>query len=608
METPRLWEFPYFAYDTETTGLQWPGDQAFSASITTSEASYYWDFRREPKAIDYLNDAFSRCRANGTIIACHYASFDARMSASAGITIPLELLDCTILRAALIDEQRHSYKLDDLAWDWLGKRKQEIDIEDIANVPYEVAADYAMFDTELTYDLYEYEERELERLDLRDIHRLERSVMPNVIRTEMAGVRVDLDAAERAIEALGPIIGEQQSRLNALTGRDFNVKSAPQVKELFGPYELVHEDRRRPENNMWARTGDGFLVGTTKSGNPSLGKPVLEKMDDERARLIIDIRTDRNTRDVFLTNHIIGHAVNGRVYPSINQCKTEFGSGVGPGRFSYTDPALQQIPSRNKAKGKIVKSCFLPDEGEVWLDYDLQSFEVRIFAHLVAQFDPRIIEIYKNDPNTDFHQYVSDLCRIPRSPRWSGDPNGKQLNLSMIFCQGNGSTAEAMGMPWEWNSFNKWDPQKGKEITITYKKAGYEAMDKINTYHDNLPGVSRLAEACQEFARANGGCIRTDFGRRIQLKGKIYKASGLQIQGTSADVNKKNWAVIDETLDGRGRMILNVHDSYGLSVPEELEPKIRVEVKEAIETAHNLNVPLILDHNGTGKSWWDAIS
>ena len=110
----------------------------------------------------------------------------------------------------------------------------------------------------------------------------------------------------------------------------------------------------------------------------------------------------------------------------------------------------------------IIKPCFLPDEGCVWVDADMASFEVRIFAHLVAAYNDELARIYAENPNMDFHQWVADTMGIVRNASYSGEVNAKQLNLSMIFNSGNGAIADKLGLPWNWESFKN---RQGEVIT-----------------------------------------------------------------------------------------------------------------------------------------------
>jgi DNA polymerase I-like protein with 3'-5' exonuclease and polymerase domains len=261
---------------------------------------------------------------------------------------------------------------------------------------------------------------------------------------------------------------------------------------------------------------------------------------------------------------------------------------------------MQQIPSRNKVTAAIVKPCFLPDEGQVWVAGDMASFEVRVFAHLVN--NASIIQAYKDDPELDFHQYVADISGLVRNAEYSGQPNAKQMNLSMIFNSGNGAIAHKMGMDYKWTSF-----ENNAGETITYRKAGPEAMKVIKRYHSRIHGVKDLAERAANLAKSSG-YVFTQMGRRLRFpKGyKAYKASGLLIQATSADINKENWIMVEEELDGVGHMIVNTHDDYNLSLPEDWKPHFK-RVQERIQSPR-LRVPLILELSGAGENWWKAIS
>lgn len=602
MNFPDLQQYPYFALDTETTGLQYPVDRVFGVSIATPDGlSFYWD-SRECGALElWLADAMRHY--SGTVVA-HHAKFDWLMLKASGVSIRPELFDCTMIRACLIDEHVQDYSLDTLAHMYLGERK-EVEIYDrladlfgglatrkvqmprLKDAPSGMVGAYAETDARLALRLWEWQEKEIARQDLRRIVDFERSVFPAICRANARGIRVDLDAAERAMAGLTPFIDEKQAELNEIAGWKVNSNSPPQIKKLLMPEK---------RDGAWFVGKD--LVGTADSGGPSLKAEFLRELDHPAAKLILDVRSLLKTRNTFLAKHILEHAVGGRVYPTINQTKGEDG-GTGTGRLSYTDPAMQQIPSRNKKVAAIVKPCFLPDEGEVWVDLDQASFEVRIFAHLAN--DRAIIQRYIANPGLDFHLAVADLTGLVRDAEYSGQPNSKQLNLSMIFNQGGGATAKKMGMPWEWDVFENDHGQK-----IRYMKAGHEAQAVIDKYHQMLPGVQKLARGCK--AKANErGYIKTEHGRHLRFPGKYktYKASGLLIQATSADINKEMWRLIDRL---GIKLLLNTHDSYGLSMAAGNGAATAAILQQAMkEKLPGLKVPLILELNGEGSNWWEAI-
>lgn len=590
--------------------MHYPVARVFGYSISTPESDWYVDIREYPQAVDYVNDQMRLFRG---IIACHNASFDYRMAAATGIYLPIEQLDDTVIRAVQIDEHLHSYSLDDLSKKYLGEGKykdiyreladlfggratRNMQMPNLQHAPSNVVAPYAITDTRRTLDLHDLQDKYIKRQGIERICEFERSLMPRFIETEMQGIRVDLDYAEQAMAKMTPAIREAQGRLDEIAGCALNVNSSPQVKELFDP--------QQQDDGTWT-TNDGIPMPSTPKGAASCNAEFLREIEgDERAGLILQIRSDLKTRDTFLGSHVLEHAHRGRVYPNINQSKGEDG-GTGTGRLSYTGPALQQIPSRRKIVAAIVKPCFLPDEGQVWVDCDQNSFEVRTFADLVN--NPEIIEIYRKNPLTDFHQMVADLTNLVRNAEYSGQPNAKQLNLSMIFNSGNGAIAEKMGMPYTHDSFV---PRgKTEEDRIHYKKAGIEAMRVIDNYHKRLPGIKEFATKCSDLALSQG-YVETYNGRRLRFpRGfKAYKASGLLIQATAADWNKENWALIGDALEGtHGRLTLNTHDSYGLSLDEGTWRDDYAMVKDAIESKVRSKVPLILDFSGKGINWHDAL-
>ena len=608
---PDLTKFDRFAYDTETTGLNpMAGARVFGFSVSTPDGKdYYWDIRTNPKALEWIKQQFANL--GDTKVICHNLSFDYRLSHVTGIHMPIANCHDTVIYACLINEHEHSYSLDYLSKKYLrvqkkgddlykdmakifgGRATKNVQMKRIADAPEYIVAPYAKADTRATLELFDWQTREIERQDLQRIVDFERRVTPVIIASEMRGIRVDVERAQQAVVHMCEPINRLQRQLNEIAGFSCNPQPSKDIQKLFSP---TWRDGR-----WWAV--DGTPLESTESGNPQLDAAALRNMAHPASKIILELRSLIKTRDTFLTGHILESAVNGRVYPSINQTKGE-SAGTGTGRLSYTSPALQQIPDRNKEVAKIVKPIFLPEEGHLWVDADMASFEVRMFAHLIGT--PDIVQAYKNNPETDFHQFVADLTGLPRNATYSGQPNAKQLNLSMIFNQGNGTTAETMGMPWTWESFTP----KGDTREVVYKKAGAEAMGIINKYHSALTGVKALADGCKAKAESRG-YIFTRYGRHLRFPNgfKSYKASGLLIQSTSADENKMNWLRINEALEGTGGvMLLNTHDSYSLSLPEDQANEIARKVKKAVEEDRGLLVPLILEVQNAGKNWWESKS
>lgn len=617
MSFPDIFQYEAIALDTETNGLVYPRDRAFGISIAASENQnpegrgfkQYWDIRRQPDIPRKLNSALKNYRGRVVFANAH---FDCKMLHGAGVEVPLDLVDDVITRAVQINEQLMEYNLDALAEKYLkrnkvgsiyqaladmfgGKPTRAAQMPNLHRAPPELVAPYAEEDADLTIALWHWQEVEIERQGLREICDFERSIFPTLQRMTRRGLRVDEQTARDAMVKLDTIVKEEQAELNKLVGFDINVNSPVQIKKVFNPRK-IGEGR----SAVWV-TDTGAQLEMTDKGQPSIPSPVLREMKgDRRAELIVGIRSNTKTRDTFLGGHILGHMVGDRVYPTINQTKGEDG-GTGTGRLSYQDPALQQIPSRNKRVAQIVKAAFLPEVGAKWVDSDMASFEVRVFAHLIK--DERIIQLYKNDPMTDFHQSVADLTGLVRNATYSGQPNAKQLNLSLIFNSGNGAIAEKMGMPWEWAEFEGRGGQ-----TVIYKKAGPEAMEVINNYHKRLPGVKSFAERAKAVAE-DRGWVRTQFGRRYRFPHgyKAYKASGIIIQMTAADINKQTLVNVEQALGDDGFLLLNTHDSYSMSIHADPE-KTFARVQEAVQDSVPwFRVPIVMELSGVGNTWWDAV-
>ncbi len=619
---PELHRYPVFAYDTETTGLRWEDDsRVFGFSISTPDnKDYYFDIRETPRAWEWLAAEAKRLDPAKNRIVCHNAAFDYHISRETGVKLPIDCLDDTVVRACLIDEHHFSYELDNLGKIYLGREKVDIvpklaeifggrrtrnvQMRNLPNAPVELVAEYAVGDSRLTLDLWDWQTKEIAKQDqmegpsLSGMCAFERKLMPTILRNEERGIRVDIHAAEKAAYGLTQQIEPLQDELNQIGLREINVNSSDDMHRLFQPKYNQSEER-------WFAL-DGTPLPSTPGGKASLAAEALLAMANKPSKLVIEIRKLLKLRDTFINGHVLGHQINGRIHPRIHQTKGPDG-GTGTGRFSYSAPALQQIPSRDKGVSKVIRPIFLPDEGESWVDSDMASFEVRAFAHLVN--NPTVVAEYHADPHLDLHAYVAELSKLPRNKPPEGGANAKQLNLSMIFNSGNGAIAEQMDLPWAWDSFLPRDREDKPENYIVYKKAGPIAMAAINNYHRRMPGVREFADSAKERA-IERGYVFTKHGRRLRFPHgfRAYKASGLIIQATSADWNKENWMIIEEQLEGEGRLLINTHDSYGLSLPEGQEKKLAKRVKDGIEQRERSRVPLVLEVNRPGANWWDSYS
>jgi DNA polymerase-1 len=460
-------------------------------------------------------------------------------------------------------------------------------------------AKYAKKDVELAFKLWQWQEKEIKKQDLENVWALEKKLFPVIVDMERKGVRIDVKKANDAVNTLSIKIQKLTNKLHGLAGFECNFNPSGDIVKLFSP--------KLNANGDW-ELRDGTLCEKTPLGKPSINSEVLKRMSDPCASVILSLRKLTKTRDTFLNGHIISNLNEGYIHANINQVVNEargITEGTKTGRFSMSRPALQQIPARDKDISSILRPLFIPDPGEVWLSIDYRQFEFRIFAHYVK--NDEIIKLFHENPDIDFHQLVADIANIPRNAKESGGPNAKQVNLGMVMGMGAGKMAKEMRMPYTVEKIKKNDGSIKERII-----PGEAALDVLNKYHKAIPGVREMQNSAT--ARAEGrGYVFTLAKRRIHYpnKNQCYKAASNIYQGGAADCLKQKLIEVHALLkkEGRGRILLSVHDEINLSVPDDkaLIDKIVtcMETFDGIECPIKLRVPIRTDP-GTGNHWGSA--
>lgn len=595
----RLSDYPIVAPDTETTGLRWAhGDKMFGIAIAAWDGqqivSGYWDIRNHPRVVEALNRQLPLVKK----LVNHNAKFDSHFMQKAGIKVPIERFECTSVRAALINEHEPAFSLDALGHKYLKRGKyvgvyeelaamfgglptRDAQMKNLHRAPESLAGKYATPDAEIALLLWQWQEKEIERQGLQKIWTLERALTPVLTEIEAFGIRVDEEEAYNQSKRLTGIIAEEQMNLNRVAGCEINANSPKQMRELFGVWSkgtgiyMIDENGQNTEIIEWFTGGSNIKLISTDAGNPSLDADALELLEnfgDARAKQVQTLRKYTKAKQ-FFNNHILGHAVNGRLYPNYNQTKNEY-AGVGPGRLSITDPALQQIPARDRDIARIVRPCFLPEEGHEWACSDWKQFEFRWFAHYTK--DPMILRTYEQDPNTDYHAIVSTITGIPRDAPHAGAANSKQINLGLVFGMGEGEMAYQMGL-----DYTTRRDERGRE----WKNAGPEAKSVFSTYHGAIPGVRKLLDQASSIARSRG-YVKTAMDRHIRFPGGkfTHKAAGLVFQGTSADCLKLKMIALHNMGKKEGfNYLLSVHDENNTSIPKGSVKKIVPLIKAELE-------------------------
>ena len=629
---------PFVAGDSETTGTAWWRDRPFGISLSWLQdsgepTSWYGDLRNDG-VLRFMQDVMPNLR----LWVNHHIKFDFHMLREARIKVDPTRISCTLIRECILDEDQYEYGLDKVCERRIGKRKdreiwpelaemfggeptKDAQIVNLSRAPEALVARYANQDSMLALELWLAQQKVIEQEGLTVIDDLERELLREVIDMEHGGVPVDLGSAERAADDLDVLVKQSQRQLDRLAGRPVNVNSGPQVKGLLG----VHKD----EGGRW-RTKDGVLLEPTESGNSgSLKTEKLYQSAMPEAALIADIRAMIKARDVFLKKYILTMSHKGIIHASINQTRTEEGDGTYTGRFSITEPALQQIHKRNKKMAAIVRSCFIPDLGCDWACYDWSQKDFRIFGHYVN--DPGINAVYAADPAADFHKTTSDLTGLPRDrDQKTGGANAKQMNLGLIFGMSAGRMAKEMFLPYTFTgtcrrcknvTSEQYCPrcaEHGEKVKVElFYAAGPEALTLFNKYHRAIPGADGLKKSVSSVARSRG-FIKTQLGRRLRFpdSGKAYKAAGILFQAQAAESMKvkivEMGRLLREQPKGDGRLMVIVHDEFDVALRKGRNPKLDLDIKALLERFDGTgDFPLkyripILSDLGLGPNWWEA--
>jgi len=388
----------------------------------------------------------------------------------------------TMIAASIVDENRLRYSLDSLARDYLKESKYKYDLKERASeelgisdpmsnmhlLPYGLVRDYAEQDVNLTLKLWEIFKKKIDEpihingkiKSLRKIFDLEMELFPCLVDMRFKGVKVDTEKAK----TLGEDLSKRKSNIirgiKKRTGITIEIWAASSVQKLLDQQNI--KDYKK----------------TPKSGRASLSKDYLESHSNVYLRLIARARQYDKLINVFVSGILkfvhVDKQGNGRIHAEINQIRSERG-GTVTGRFSMSNPNLQQIPVRGKY-GNIIRSLFLPEEGHEWGSFDYSQQEPRLVVHYALKNKMRgvenLAEQYEKNPTTDFHGLVAKMAKITRK-------QAKTINLGLFYGMGKGKLARSLEL----------DEEESKEL--------------FNQYHREVPFVRELSNGLQKFAEEN---------------------------------------------------------------------------------------------------------
>ncbi len=416
------------------------------------------------------------------------------LGAEGGLPMPPpERLEEVTALAVTVDENRHDFSLDGLcrAYNLSGKdesvareaiiamglaprRKKTINVQShLWRLPARFVAPYAEADAVATLALHERLRPILDTEGTVAAYRLDVDLLPCVMAMRKRGVLIDQSAAEQARDVL-------------LAKRDAALK---ELSEHLGSPVGMEEIGGRLWKIKTFEAQNIAVTAKTEKGAPSFAAGKLgwmAKADHWLPRLIATANKYDAAGGKFLTDHILAHIVNGRIHAEIRPFRAEDG-GTRSSRFSYSDPPLQQMPSRDEEIGPLIRSVFLPEEGEYWAKPDLSQQEFRWVVHHAAKRNlpgaKETAKVFHDDPDADFHQVVADMTGLPR-----GD--AKNTNFAKIYGAGPRKMASMIGKPLA------------------------ETLRILAQYDERLPFISKLSKCCQAEARRNGFTRLYDGARR----------------------------------------------------------------------------------------------
>ena len=367
-----------------------------------------------------------------TTFIFHNAMYDVCWLRQAGIKIRGKIVD-TMIAASLIDENRLSYRLDILSRYYVGLGKNESLLNEAAKsysvnpksemhkLPAMYVGEYAERDAEATLKLWQRLSTELYNQELMDVFTLETKLFPCLVDMRFKGVRVDLEHADNLKKNLMKREAKIVSKIKDLTGIDVEIHAARSIAKAFDKLKLPY-DR------------------TEKSNEPSFTKNFLQNHPHELARSIADAREINKAHTTFIDS-ITKHAHNGRIHADINQIRSDQG-GTVTGRFSMSNPNLQQIPARHPELGPMIRSIFIPEGNHKWGSFDYSQQEPRILVHYAKLQNlegvDEIVDAYKAG-DADFHQVVADMAGIERK-------QAKTINLGLMYGMGKNKLMAELGL------------------------------------------------------------------------------------------------------------------------------------------------------------------
>ena len=583
----RLTAASHFAFDTETTSLDYITAEIVGVSFATSPgmAAYVPLAHCYPGAPDQLNRTTVLAKLKplledaSRVKVCQHGKFDTHILANAGIALAGARYD-TMLESYVLNSVATRHDMDSLAQHYLGV--ETIKYEAVAGkgakqisfdqVPIETAGPYAAEDADVTLRLHEvlHPQLQAEPKLLALYETLEQPVAGVLARMERTGVLVDPSFLRSLGNEFGARLIQLEREAHALAGSPFNLDSPKQLQQILFEKLAIPVIRRTP------------------TGQPSTAEDVLEELAATQPlpKLILEYRGLAKLRGTYT------EALAAQVHPKTGRIHTSYHQAVAAtGRLSSSDPNLQNIPIRTP-EGRRIRQAFIAPTDHLIMAADYSQIELRIMAHLSG--DEGLLRAFAE--GRDVHEATAAEMFGVDPAAVTGDQRraAKAINFGLMY----GMSAFGLAA--------RLDVGRG------------EAQAYIDRYFERYPGVRRYMDETRARAREQG-FVETVEGRRLYLpdirsRNKQQQqyaeraAINAPMQGTAADIIKRAMLAVDgwirETA-APATLVMQVHDELVLEVQESAVGTVRDQVRALMAGAAALRVPLEVGI-GTGRNWDEA--
>ncbi len=583
----RLEQAERFAFDTETTSLDYMQAEVVGVSfaLAPGEAAYVpfgHDYPGAPEQLDrerVLEALRPLLESDRPRLLGHNLKYDMNVLANHGIALSGIAFD-TMLESYVLNSTASRHDMDSLALKYLGHRT--VHYEEVAGkgakqipfnaVPLETAGPYAAEDADIVLRLHAHlwpklaAEPGLKRV----FEEIELPLVPVLSAMERTGVKIDVEQLRQQSRELAEAMHRIEEEAHRLAGAPFNLGSPKQIQEI-----------------LFERLGLPVLAKTPK-GAPSTAESVLAELAEtyELPRLILEWRSLSKLKSTYTDR------LPEQVDPRTGRVHTSYHQAVAAtGRLSSSDPNLQNIPIRTE-EGRRIRQAFVAEEGFLMLAADYSQIELRIMAHLSG--DAGLLRAFAE--GRDIHRATAaEVFGVPEEAVTSEQRRAaKVINFGLIYGMSPFGLAKQLGID------------------------RAEAQAYVEQYFARYPGVRRYMEETRAKAHEQG-YVETLFGRRLYLpeinaRNQQRRAAAERtainapMQGTAADIIKRAMIRVHRWIGEVApevRMIMQVHDELVFEVPESEVEAVSARVRELMESAAELKVPLVVD-TGIGRNWDEA--